>query len=430
MRGRRPILSPYTSPLVGHPAAPCDATGRGGRTDAERPCGWVLEACRLVSAPSVHALQRPHTRPAWRADAGRTANGVGRGLGRARLAWRACRPACSSGGPARLQPAAGDRYTTTTTRHLSYVCGGANAGAWGGGGAPPPHAGRLDWRPLPPARPPGGVRHPPDLTRSPVVAVARRSIPAGWRYVELSRSRRWRASRSMAAHWAAATCAGQAIPPVGPPARRVSGGVDLPLAACGGGSRRWGGASTGPIRPAGPRTRPSGVLRWPGRPPANHDRQLALPRSVRARAASTPPGGGLACCGPRPRAGSGMGRQRRLLSPCQGGRGAWARQRCPAAAAAAATGVAKVGPCPLDPFPVAAWAAHAARRVAATGRLPLAVCRRRGQGGGGTERRAASRRGGFPPRVARPPPPFQRGYAAPRAVASRPPRRGPASRAR
>lgn len=29
-------------------------------------------------------------------------------------------------------------------------------------------------------------------------------------------------------------CAGQAIPPVGPPARRVSGGMDLPLAACGG----------------------------------------------------------------------------------------------------------------------------------------------------------------------------------------------------
>lgn len=56
----------------------------------------------------------------------------------------------------------------------------------------------------------------------------------------------------------------------GPPAGGVWGG-------------RGGGASTGPIRPPGPRTRPSGVLCWPGRPPANHRRWLSLPRSVRAR---------------------------------------------------------------------------------------------------------------------------------------------------
>lgn len=109
-------------------------------------------------------------------------------------------------------------------------------------------------------------------------------------------------------------CAGQAIPPVGPPARRVSGGMDLPLAACGGvaAAGLLQGRSAPQVRARGPAGCCAGLV---DRPPITAGGCHC--RGACARAASTPPGGGLACCGPRPRALSAMGLLRLLLSPCQ-----------------------------------------------------------------------------------------------------------------
>lgn len=98
----------------------------------------VIGSCGLVGCLvclAFLALQRPLIRTAWRADVGREVNGVGHGLERA----------CVAHTPSRVfgwglpLPPAGGRCKNRRTRHLSRVCGGANAGAWTGGAPPPRH---------------------------------------------------------------------------------------------------------------------------------------------------------------------------------------------------------------------------------------------------------------------------------------------------
>lgn len=282
-----------------------------------------------------HAPQRPRIRPAWRADAGRRANGVGHGLERACVALAPSRM-FGWGAPRSRQRAGG---ATTEVRVTFPACAVRATLAPGPVGHRLPHAGFG----LAVARPRGhaSARLPPNLTRSPVVVCplsrvhARLAIRGAVVHAPLE---------VPLPHWSTIgrdTCAGQAFPPVGPH-----------LGCQAGWTSRWRCRRGGDFYRPDPHPKPvhavqrGAALAWMT-PSQSLPAVVAVAERGCSRSVYAPPWW-LAWCGPRPRrAAKGWGGSR----CCRVVRGGWARQCAPQRPLGHSSFRQRArqgGPCPLD----------------------------------------------------------------------------------